>query len=76
MTMTKLQASSDLADTSCSVGECLKRAAAMGSAMVQADPNTIAPPDFRILSLGIPLCADHAYLLTGTCQLLEFTSGL
>lgn len=76
MAMTKLRASSELADAPCSVGECLENAATMGSATVQVDPNTLAPPDFRVLTLGLPLCADHAYLLQGECQLLEFQSGL
>ena len=35
-----------------------------------------APPDFRTVTFGLPLCADHAHLLRLGCTLTDFHSGL
>jgi hypothetical protein len=75
MTMTA-QINPDLADASCSVAECLETAASMGAATVTIEPQTGAPPDFGIVTLGLPLCVNHAYLLRRGCALLDFHSGI
>jgi hypothetical protein len=75
MTMTA-QVSPELADAPCSVAECLEPASAMGTATVCVDPHTGAPPDFDIVTFGLPLCADHAHLLRRGCSLLDFHSGI
>ncbi len=66
----------ELADTPCSVAECLKTAHTMGSATVLVDHDVGAPPDFRTVTFGLPLCADHAQLLRLGCTLNRFHSGL
>lgn len=48
----------------------------MGSATVVIDPRVGAPPDFETVTLGLPLCTDHAHLLRLGCTLTHFTSGL
>jgi len=68
--------SPELADATCSVAECLETASAMGAATVSVDPRTNTPPDFEIVTLGLPLCFDHAYLLLQGCSLLDFHSGI
>jgi hypothetical protein len=68
--------SSDLLDTPCSVAECLERAYFMGRATVHVDPKTAAPPDFQVITLGLPLCVNHAHLLRMGCTLDRFSSGL
>lgn len=68
--------SPDLADTPCSVAECLENAACMGRATVRVDSRMAAPPDFGVVTFGLPLCADHAWLLSLGCALDDFSSGL
>jgi hypothetical protein len=68
--------SPELADSSCSVAECLETAQLMGSAAVCINPSAGAPPDFATLTFGLPLCANHANLLRMGCTLTRFTSGL
>jgi hypothetical protein len=68
--------SSELADTPCSVADCLEVAQTMGSAGVRIDPGIDAPPDFATLTLGLPLCINHAHLLRLGCTLAHFSSGL
>jgi hypothetical protein len=75
MTMT-VQINPDLADAPCSVAECLETASSMGAATVSIDPETGAPPDFGIVTLGLPLCSNHAHLLRQGCVLLDFHSGV
>jgi hypothetical protein len=76
MTVTATRTSPELADAPCSVGECLEVASTMGSATVRIDPMTGAPPDFETVIFGLPLCANHAYLLRRGCRLVDFQSGL
>jgi hypothetical protein len=66
----------ELADASCSVAECLECAATMGAATVSVHPGRGAPPDFEILTFGLPLCVNHAHLLSRGCDLLDFHSGI
>jgi len=66
----------ELADTPCSVAECLETANVMGRATVSADPRTAMPPDFETVTLGLPLCVNHAHLLHHGCTLTAFDSGL
>jgi len=68
--------SPELADSPCSIAECLESAHLMGSATVVIDPRVGAPPDFETVTLGLPLCTDHAHLLRLGCTLTNFTSGL
>jgi hypothetical protein len=68
--------SPDLAGSACSVAECLESAQVMGSATVRLDPGMEAPADFRTVTFGLPLCADHAHLLRLGCTLSVFRSGL
>jgi hypothetical protein len=68
--------SPDLADTPCSVADCLEPAALMGRATVHIDPETAAPPDFGAVTFGLPMCTDHAHLLRLGCTLDHFSSGL
>ena len=75
MTMTA-HVSPELADAPCSVGECLETAASLGTATVAVDPQTGAPPDFGIVTFGLPLCLNHAHLLRQGCALLAFHSGI
>jgi hypothetical protein len=75
MTMTA-QINPELADAPCSVAECLEGAAAMGAATVTVNPCRGAPPDFEIVTLGLPLCVNHAHLLSRGCDLLDFHSGI
>jgi hypothetical protein len=65
----------ELADTSCSVADCLEMADVMGRATVRTDPRTEAPPDFEVITFGLPLCTTHAHLLRLGCTLSEFDSG-
>jgi hypothetical protein len=58
------------------VAECLETASTMGVATVSIGPHTGAPPDFDIVTFGLPLCVNHAHLLRRGCQLLEFHSGI
>ena len=37
---------------------------------------SVAPPDFRTLTFGLPLCSNHARLLALGCELLDFQPGL
>lgn len=66
----------ELADAHCSVAECLEVACHLGHASVHVDPVIGAPPDSAILTLGLPLCHDHAQLLRNGCTLAEFSSGV
>ena len=75
MTMTA-HVNPELADAPCSVAECLETASTMGAATVSASPRTGAPPDFEIVTLGLPLCLNHAHLLRRGCDLLNFHSGI
>lgn len=75
MTMTA-QIHPELADAPCTVAECLETATTMGVATLTVDPQTGAPPDFAIVTLGLPLCVNHAHLLHGGCALLDFHSGI
>ena len=68
--------SSELADSPCSVDDCLEAAQTMGSATVLVDPGATVPPDFAIVTFGLPLCVDHAHLLHGGCTLTHFDSGV
>ena len=75
MTQT-LHFTAELADSPCSVAQCLDTATSMGRAQVAIDPSTPAPPDFDNITLGLPLCFNHAHLLRRGCTLREFDSGL
>jgi hypothetical protein len=66
----------DLADTPCTVAECLEHADRMGRATVHVNPKMGAPPDFEVITLGLPLCTNHAHLLSMGCTLDDFNSGL
>jgi hypothetical protein len=66
----------DLSDTPCSVAECLETAHVMGRATLCTSPAVNAPPDFALLTLGLPLCSNHAQLLRMGCTLDHFHSGL
>jgi hypothetical protein len=66
----------ELADAPCSVAECLETACHLGRASVHVGPAIGVPPDFEIITLGLPLCRDHANLLRNGCTLEEFSSGL
>ena len=66
----------ELADAPCGVADCLETAAHMGRATVRIDPTIGAPPDFEVITLGLPLCTNHAHLLRNGCALSEFHSGL
>lgn len=68
--------SSELADSPCSVADCLEVAHTMGSATVRVDPGATVPPDFATVTFGLPLCVDHAHLLHGGCALTHFNSGV
>ena len=68
--------SPDLSDTPCSVADCLESASTMGRATVRIDPKTAAPPDFEIITFGLPMCSHHAHLLRLGCTLDHFSSGL
>jgi hypothetical protein len=68
--------SPDLADTPCSVAECLERAGLMGRATVRVDRRIGAPPDFEVITFGLPLCTDHAQMLRLGCTLDHFSSGI
>jgi len=54
MTLT-VPTSVELADSPCSVAECLETAQLMGSATVRVNPGVGAPPDFETLTVGLPL---------------------
>jgi hypothetical protein len=75
MTLTA-QLCPELADSPCSVADCLETAEIMGSTTVAIDPDVGAPPDFGSITFGLPLCVNHAYLLRLGCSLTCFTSGL
>ena len=75
MTMTA-HVSPELADTPCSVAQCFEPASTLGAATVTVDPRTGAPPDFGIITLGLPLCVNHAHLLRHGCTLVDFHSGI
>jgi len=75
MTLT-VPTSVELADSPCSVAECLETAQLMGSATVRVNPGVGAPPDFETLTVGLPLCVEHAHLLRLGCTLSTFHSGL
>ena len=75
MTVTA-RVSPELADTPCSVADCLESAQVMGRATVRVDPQVAAPPDFEIITFGLPLCTDHAHLLHLGCSLAHLDSGL
>ena len=66
----------ELCDSPCSVAECLEMAAVMGSATIAVDRAVGAPPDFEAVTLGLPLCVNHAHLLRLGCTLTQFSSGL
>ena len=55
--------SSELADSPCSVADCLEFAQAMGSATVRVVAEVAVPPDFATVTFGLPLCIDHAHLV-------------
>jgi hypothetical protein len=69
-------ASPELADSPCTVGECLEPAGLMASATVQVDPKMRVPADFETITFGLPLCRNHAELLRLGCTLSRFNSGL
>jgi len=75
MTMAAL-VNPELADTPCTVAECLETATTMGSATVRIDPLAGTPPDFETVTLGLPLCINHAHLLHQGCMLLNVHTGL
>jgi hypothetical protein len=75
MTATAFHANAELADAPCSVGECFETATTMGAATLRTDPHVSAPPDFTHVTLGLPLCTNHAHLLRGGCTLIDFRSG-
>ena len=66
----------ELADSPCSVADCLETAHTMGSASVRISPDIGAPADFESVTFGLPLCTDHAHLLRLGCTLTSFRSGL
>jgi hypothetical protein len=66
----------ELADSPCTVAECLEIADLMASAAVRVDPRVGAPPDFETVTLGLPLCSNHAELLCLGCTLTRFETGL
>jgi hypothetical protein len=68
--------SPDLADTPCSVADCLEPASLMGRATVRTNPTTPAPPNLDVITFGLPLCTDHAQVLRAGCALDDFSSGL
>lgn len=68
--------SPELSDGACCVAECLETAQLMGSATVRINPRVGAPPDFATLTVGLPLCTNHAQLFRLGCTLTQFTSGL
>ncbi len=68
--------SSELADSPCSVADCFEVARTMGSATVRVDSGAAVPPDFATMTLGLPLCVDHAHLLHHGCTLTDFSSGV
>lgn len=68
--------SAELADTPCSVAECWVTAAHLGRASIRIDPTIGAAPDFEIVTLGLPLCTNHAHLLRNGCSLRELSSGV
>ena len=76
MTMTAQVSPGELADAPCSVADCLETASTMGAATVRIDPNVGAPPDFEIVTFGLPLCVNHAHLLRRGCDLIAFHSGI
>jgi hypothetical protein len=75
MTMTAL-ANPELADAPCSVAECFETATTMGAATVRIDPSAETPPDFQTLTLGLPLCSNHAHQLHHGCALVHNHPGL
>jgi hypothetical protein len=76
MTMTAQVSPGELADAPCSVADCFEPASTMGAATVSVDPHRGAPPDFDIVTLGLPLCVNHGHLLRQGCDLLDFHSGI
>jgi hypothetical protein len=68
--------SAELCDTPCSVADCLETAHVMGSATVTISPGAGIPPDFQTVTLGLPLCTNHAHLLGPGCALTKFSAGL
>lgn len=76
MTSTAAPLSAELADSPCSVADCLETAQTMGSVSVLISPDVGAPPDFETVTFGLPLCIDHAHLLRLGCTLTRFSSGL
>jgi hypothetical protein len=66
----------ELCDSPCSVAECLEAAHVMASATVSVNPAVGAPPDFEVVTFGLPLCTNHAHLLRCGCILTRFNSGL
>jgi hypothetical protein len=76
MTMTAQVSPGELADAPCSVAECFEVASTIGTATVSVDPHVGAPRDFDIVTFGIPICVNHAYLLRQGCELLELGSGM
>jgi len=76
MTVTAQVSPGELADAPCSVAECFEPASTMGTATVSVDPHVGAPPDFDIVTFGLPICVNHAHLLRRGCELLEFRSGI
>jgi hypothetical protein len=68
--------SAELCDSPCSVADCLDPAQVLGSAVVSVNPSVGVPPDLGVITLGLPLCAEHAHLLRPGCTLTRFTSGL
>ena len=48
----------------------------MARAVVKIDPTTWAPPDFEVITFGLPLCVNHAHLLRRGCSLTHFDSGI
>jgi hypothetical protein len=66
----------ELADSPCSVADCLEAASVMGRACVEIEPAAQAQPDFAQVTLGLPLCIDHAQLLRQGCRLETFSSGI
>jgi len=75
MTLT-IPVSPDLADSACSVADCLESAQVMASATVRIDSGPDIPPDSGAVTFGLPVCPNHARLLHRGCTLSHFHSGL
>ena len=68
--------SPDLADSACSVADCLESAQVMASATVRINPGPDMPPDFGTVTFGLPVCPNHAHMLHRGCTLSHVHSGI